>query len=65
MANYTVVGRNGESSAVVSVSIGAVDQDGHYLDEMDVVNAVRALLAATPGVSSVVAKKYEQVITVV
>ncbi|HWN00918.1 MAG TPA: hypothetical protein VNO54_28035 [Streptosporangiaceae bacterium] len=65
MATYTVVGRNVEGSTVVSVNFGGVDQDGHYLDDLDVVNVVRSLLAGTAGVSSVVAKRYEQVITVV
>lgn len=65
MANYQVVGRNTEGSTMLSVAVGAVDQDGHYLDDMDVVNAVRSVVAGAPGVASVVAKKFEQVITVV
>ena len=64
MANYTVAGRNNEGSTVVQVAIGSVDQDSHYVDDMDVVNAVRAVVAGAPGVQSVVAKRYEQVITV-
>lgn len=65
MANYTVIGRNSEGSVVVSTSVGSLDQDGHYLDEIDVVNAVRALFAGTTGIEFVVARKYEQVITIV
>ena len=63
MANYQVIGRNSEGSSVVTVAVSSVDQDGRYLDDMDVVNAVRSLVAGTAGVSSVVAKKFEQVIT--
>lgn len=65
MANYQVIGRNTEGSTVVTVAVSSVDQDGHYLDDMDVVGALRSLLAGTAGVSSVVAKKFEQVITIV
>ena len=65
MANYQVTGRNAEGSTLLSVAVGAVDQDGHFLDDMDVVNAVRAVVAGAPGVVSVVARKFEQVITIV
>jgi hypothetical protein len=65
MANYQVIGKNNEGSVIVSVPVGAVDQDGHYLDDMDVVNAIKATVAAAPGVQMVQAKKFEQVITVV
>lgn len=65
MANYQVVGRNVEGSTVVTVAVSAVDQDGHYLDDMDVVSAVKSVVAGASGVASVVAKKFEQVITIV
>lgn len=65
MANYQVLGRNVEGSTVVTVAVSSVDQDGHYLDDLDVVNAVRAVVGGAAGVSSVVAKKFEQVITIV
>ncbi|BCM70849.1 MULTISPECIES: hypothetical protein [Streptomyces] len=63
MANYQVTGRNNEGSPLVSVSIGAIDQEQHVVDEMTVVNAVRNCLLAVPGVQSVLAQKYQQVIT--
>lgn len=65
MANYQILGRNVEGSTVVTVAVSAVDQDGHYLDDMDVVSAVKSVVAGASGVSSVVAKKFEQVITIV
>ncbi|MFF7550954.1 hypothetical protein ACFZCU_46230 [Streptomyces canus] len=65
MATYQVTGRNGEGSAVVAVSISSIDQEGQLVSEMTVVNAVRDCLVAVPGVGSVVARKYEQVITTV
>ena len=63
MASYQVAGRNNEGTPVILVSIGSIDQDTHLVDDITVVNAVRTCLAAVPGVSSVVAQKYEQVIT--
>jgi hypothetical protein len=35
------------------------------VQDIDVVNAVRVFLAGTAGVNSVVAQRYEQVITVI
>lgn len=65
MASYQVTGRNNEGSPLVSVAISSIDQDTQVVAELDVVNAVRACLEAVPGVQSVVARKYEQVITIV
>ena len=65
MATYQVTGRNGEGSPLVAVSISSIDQEGPVMSELTVVNAVRDCLAAVPGVESVVARKYEQVITTV
>ncbi|NUS26924.1 MAG: hypothetical protein HOV92_22230 [Streptomyces sp.] len=65
MASYQVTGRNASGEPLCSVSIGSVDQEQQVLGEMDVVNAVRAVVAAAPGVGSVVVRKFEQVITIV
>lgn len=65
MANYTVIGRNNEAMPVVSVSITSIDQEQVVVDEITVVNAVRDCLAKVPGVQSVVARKFEQLITIV
>ena len=65
MATYTVTGRNSEVMPIVSVQISGIDQEQQVVDEMTIVNAVRACIDAVPGVESVVAKRYEQVITVV
>lgn len=65
MANYTVTGRNSEVMPIVSVSIASIDQEQQVVSEMTIVDALRSCIAAVPGVQSVVAKKYEQVITVV
>jgi hypothetical protein len=65
VATYQVTGRGGSGEPLCSVSVGGVDQEQQVVDDMTVVNAVRACLAAVSGVESVVARKYEQVITVV
>lgn len=65
MANYQITGRNASGDAVVSVNIEAINQDTQVVQEIDVVNAVRNCLATTAGIGSVVAQKFEQVITVI
>ncbi|MGW1497592.1 hypothetical protein ACWCQW_03190 [Streptomyces mirabilis] len=50
---------------MVSVNISGINQETPIVQELDVVNAVREFLAGTPGVGSVVAQRYEQVITVI
>jgi len=47
------------------VSVSSIDQDQQVVSELEIVDAVRDRLAAVPGVGSVVARKYEQVITTV
>ena len=56
MANYQITGRNGDGAPLVSVSIGSIDQEEHVVEEIDVVNAVRAFLASVDGVAAVVAQ---------
>lgn len=65
MANYTLTGRSGQGEPMVSVSIGSIDQEQQVVSEMEIVDAVRERLGLVPGVAQVVARKYEQVITVV
>ncbi|WP_225811345.1 hypothetical protein [Streptomyces spinosus] len=65
MANYQITGRGNSGEPLVSVSIGGVDQEQHVVDEITIVNAIRDCLAAVPGVQSVLARKFEQVITTV
>lgn len=65
MANYTVVGRSSEGMPLVSVSITSIDQEQQVVQEISVVNAVRECLAGVAGVESVVARKFEQTITIV
>lgn len=65
MATYVITGKNGSGEPLVSVNISGVNQETTVVPEIDVVNAVRILLAGTSGVFSVVAQKYEQVITVI
>lgn len=65
MASYTVVGRGQDMTALVSVSVTGIDQETHVVDDIVIVNAVRNCLAAVPGVQSVIAQKYEQIITVI
>lgn len=65
MATYVITGRNGSNEALVSVSVSGISQDAQVVPEIDVINAIRQYLAGISGVQSVVAQKYEQVITVV
>lgn len=65
MPSYVITGRNGSGESVVSVNIDSISQEGQVVPEIDVVNAVRAQLASVEGIGSVVAQKYEQVITVI
>ncbi|KOV86053.1 MULTISPECIES: hypothetical protein [unclassified Streptomyces] len=65
MANYQITGRGSSGEPLVSVSISGVDQEQHVMDEITIVNAVRDCLATAPGVQSVLARKFEQVITTV
>lgn len=65
MPMYVVTGKNTSGEPVVSVDISAVNQEGTVVQELDVVGAVRALLAGTPGIGSVMAQKFEQVVTTV
>lgn len=65
MATYVVTGKTNSGENLVSVNIAGVNQETAIVQELDVVAVVRELLARTPGVFSVVAQKYEQVITVV
>ncbi|WP_225840322.1 hypothetical protein [Streptomyces sp. NK08204] len=65
MAYYQITARNASVLPVVSVSIGSIDQEPHVVDDIVIVNAIRNCLAGVSGVDSVVAQKYEQVITVI
>lgn len=65
MATYQVTGKDSGGSPLVSVNITSIDQDGQLVQEIDVVNAVRTFLSTVSGVNSVVAQKYQQVVTVV
>lgn len=64
-ATYVITGKNSSGEPIVSVMISGVDQETQVVQDIDVVNAVRAFLAGTAGVNSVVAQRYEQVITVI
>jgi predicted lipase len=63
MAQYTVTGKSSSGEGVVSVQISAINQDTAVIQELDAVNALRSFLAGTPGIVSVTAQKFEQVIT--
>lgn len=64
MATYVVTGK-ANGSPLVSVNIDGINQDSPVVQELDVVNAVRVFLEGVAGVQTVVAQKYEQVITIV
>ncbi|SEC05018.1 hypothetical protein SAMN04490357_1053 [Streptomyces misionensis] len=63
MAQYIVTGRNTSGEGIVAVTVSAINQDSQVVADLDVVAALRSLLAGAPGVVSVGAQKYEQVIT--
>ncbi|MET7452543.1 hypothetical protein ABZT03_11715 [Streptomyces sp. NPDC005574] len=65
MASYVVTGKTAGGAPLFSVSLSSVDQDDIRVEDIEVVNAVRKLFAAVPGVGQVEARKFEQVITVV
>ena len=65
MATYVVTGKSQLGEPMVSVSIAGINQEPVIVEETAVVNAVRTFMAGLPGVGSVVAQKYEQVITVI
>jgi hypothetical protein len=65
MANYVITGRSPGGEPLVSVQIGAISQEQPTIDDIDVVNAVRGFLVGLPEIGSVVAQRYEQVITVI
>ncbi|MEU5596809.1 hypothetical protein [Streptomyces sp. NPDC020298] len=65
MASYVITAKNASAEPMVSVQISAISQEGTVVEELDVVNAVRSFLSTVPGVASVTAQKFEQVITTV
>ncbi|WP_435279184.1 hypothetical protein [Streptomyces sp. 1222.5] len=65
MATYVITGRNASNEPLLSVNVSGINQDAQVVEEIDVINAVRTYVAGVPGVKTVVAQKYEQVITVV
>jgi len=65
VATYVITGKGPGGEPVMSVSIAAINQEPVIVEETAVVNAVRTFMAGLPEVGSVVAQKYEQVITVI
>jgi len=65
MASYVITGRNRSGESVVSVNLNSISQEGEVVPEIDIVNAIRNQLEAVAAIGSVVAQKYEQVITVI
>ncbi|MFI6530522.1 hypothetical protein [Streptomyces uncialis] len=64
MASYHITGKTATREPVIAVSIAGIEQEsGTVIDEMDIVNAVRAVVAAAPGVDLVAATRYVQVTT--
>jgi hypothetical protein len=65
MPNYVVTGKNASGEPLVSLQLAAINQEQPILDDIDVVDALRTFLLGRPEVESVVAQRYEQVITVI
>lgn len=63
MASYVVTGKNTSGDNVVAIDIAAINQDPQIVTELSVVDAVRTWLEEQPGIGSVTAQKFEQVIT--
>jgi len=65
VATYVITGKSPSGEPLVSVQVAAINQEQHVVDDIDVVGAVRGFLLGLPEVGSVVAQRYEQVITVI
>lgn len=65
MATYLITGKNASGEPLVQVNIAAINQEQRVVEEIAVVDAVRSFLAGVDGIGSVVAQRYEQVITVI
>jgi hypothetical protein len=65
LATYVITGRNKSGEPVLAASIDSITQEPPVVDEVAVVDALRAFIAGTAGVVSVVAQKFEQVVTTV
>ncbi|MFJ4624218.1 hypothetical protein [Streptomyces sp. NPDC088812] len=65
MATYLISGRKSGGSTVLAVHLDGIDQDDVVVDEVDVVNAIKAYLMTVPGVTSTIAQKNEYVTTYV
>lgn len=63
MPNYVITGKTSGGQPLVQVNIAAINQEQTVVEDIDVVNAVRTFLSGVDGVGSVVAQRYEQVIT--
>ena len=65
MATYVITAKSTGGAPLVQVQIGAINQEATVVEDLAVVDALRDFLAGVDGVGSVVAQKYEQVITIV
>lgn len=65
MASYLIMGRTAQGVTLLSIHVDAVNQDEPVVDELAVVNAVKAFLMTVPGVAMTVAQKTESVTTLV
>lgn len=65
MATYLISGRKSGGATVLAIHLDGIDQDETVVDELDVVNAVKAYLMTVPGVVSTLAQKNEYVTTYV
>jgi hypothetical protein len=65
MPNYIITGRSSDGTTIATTSVSSIDQDGPVIDDMTIVNAARTAMASGVGVTSVLVRKYDQIITVV
>lgn len=65
MATYLISGKKTGGATVLAIHLDGVDQDDAVVDELDVVNAIKAYLMTVPGVVTTVAQKNEYVTTYV
>ncbi len=65
MATYLISGKKAGGATVLAIHLDGVDQDEAVVDEIDVVNAIKAYLMTVPGVTSTVAQRNEYVTTYV
>lgn len=65
MASYLITGRTAGGAQPLSIHVDAINQEDPIVEEMAVINAVKAFVMTVPGVITTVTQKTESVTTIV